>query len=554
MDLEPVNRNGGESPNASLRDIVLSRISAEQLAEILEIAEDGVITVDVWQRVVQFNRGASRIFGYLPEEVVGRPLDLLLPERYRSAHAGHVEAFGQGTQSARLMAERRDVRGRRKDGSEFPAEISICRLGTGRSMLFTAIVRDVTERKRAEAVERELEQLRARAELAQAEARFDAVLRSAQDAIILLDGEHRVILFNPMAERIFGLSAAEALGSPVGRFIASELPECPASDATAPSRPIELLRLEGRTADGRSLPLEVSRARVEVNGQPVCTLILRDVSERERVEAELLAAVREREQALAELHARTEELRATTQQLWQAARLAGVGELAASIAHELNNPLGTVSLRVEGILAKTPADDPRRKPLEIIEGEVERMAGLVSNLLQFSRAGRDQVSTVNVCEEIERTIDLVAHLLRKRGVRVQTEFAPEVPVIHADRQQLRQVFLNLFTNAIDAMPEGGRLTPRVRPGELPGGIPAVVIEVADTGVGIPPELLGRVFDPFFTTKEEGKGTGLGLAICRRIVDQHRGKIEIDSEVGRGTTIRLVLPVRPDTNVARLRAE
>ena len=103
------------------------------------------------------------------------------------------------------------------------------------------------------------------------------------------------------------------------------------------------------------------------------------------------------------------ELRATTQQLWQAAKLAGVGELAASIAHELNNPLGTVSLRVEGLLGKTPAGDPRRKPLEVIEQEVERMAGLVSNLLQFSRAGRDQVSTVDVCEEVTKTVDLVAH-------------------------------------------------------------------------------------------------------------------------------------------------
>jgi signal transduction histidine kinase len=126
--------------------------------------------------------------------------------------------------------------------------------------------------------------------------------------------------------------------------------------------------------------------------------------------------------------------------------------------------------------------------------------------------------------------------------------------IHADRQHLRQVFLNLFTNAADAMPDGGILTSRVRSGELPGGIPAVVVEVADTGTGIPADLLHRVFDPFFTTKEEGKGTGLGLAICKRIVDQHRGKMEVESEAGRGTTVRLALPVRPDTNVASLHAE
>jgi signal transduction histidine kinase len=126
-----------------------------------------------------------------------------------------------------------------------------------------------------------------------------------------------------------------------------------------------------------------------------------------------------------------------------------------------------------------------------------------------------------------------------------------VPTIHADRQQLRQVLLNLFTNAADAMPGGGQLAPRVRPSELSGGVPAIEIEVADTGEGIQTEHLARVFDPFFTTKEEGKGTGLGLAICKRIVAEHKGTLAIESQVGTGTTIRIRLPVHPDTNVARL---
>lgn len=255
----------------------------------------------------------------------------------------------------------------------------------------------------------------------------------------------------------------------------------------------------------------------------------REIDERRRAEKELLA--------------RTEELKVTTQQLWQAARLAGVGELAASIAHELNNPLGTVSLRVDGLLAKVPADDPRHKALEVIEQEVERMASLVSNLLQFSRAGRDQVSAVDVCEEVTKTLSLIGHHFRKNQIGVETEFAAEVPTIRANRQQLRQVLLNLFTNAADAMPDGGRLVLRVRTASLQDDEPAVVFEVSDTGTGIPLELLPRVTDPFFTTKDEGKGTGLGLAICRRIVDQHHGSLEIESKVGRGTTIRITLPVQ-----------
>lgn len=437
------SRGGRDQPGTSPRDLVLARITPDQLAEILDIAEDGILTIDARQRIVLFNRGAAKLFGYAAEEIVGQPIDVLIPGRFRPPHHGQVEEFGRSPAPARLMGERREVYGLRKDGTEFPAEVSISKFGAGGGMLFTAIVRDVSERKQYEAAQRELEELRGKARLAEVQARADEQLRET---------------------------------------------------------------------------------------------------------------ARQREKALAELQTKSEELKATTQQLWQAARLAGVGELAASIAHELNNPLGTVSLRVEGLLAKTPSDDPRRKPLEVIEGEVERMAGLVANLLQFSRAGRDQVSTVDICEEIGKTVDLVSHHLRKRRVRVEASFAPGIPTVHADRQQLRQVFLNLFTNAADAMPDGGVLAPRVRPGELPGGSPAVVVEVADSGVGIPPALLSRVFDPFFTTKEEGKGTGLGLAICKRIVDQHRGRIEVESETGRGTTIRIALPVRPDTNVVSLHAD
>jgi signal transduction histidine kinase len=243
-----------------------------------------------------------------------------------------------------------------------------------------------------------------------------------------------------------------------------------------------------------------------------------------------------------DLRQREDELRAMTQQLWQAAKLASVGELAASIAHELNNPLSIVSLRLETVLAKTPADDPRRRLLEVADQEVGRMAELVANLLNFSRTGREQVSIVDLCEEVAKTIELVDHHLFRKKVRIEREFSRGVPLINADRQQLRQVLLNLLTNAGDAMPDGGQLAVRIRSGEMAGKT-AAVFEVTDTGTGIPPEHLPRIFDPFFTTKEEGKGTGLGLAICKRIVDQHQGILEVESKVGSGTTVRVTLPAR-----------
>lgn len=197
---------------------------------------------------------------------------------------------------------------------------------------------------------------------------------------------------------------------------------------------------------------------------------------------------------------------------------------------------------MESLLTRTPPDDPRRHALEVIDEEVERMGKLVGNLLRFGRSGTG-VSTLDVRDEVTQTLELIAHHLRKWQVQATPEFTSDVPVIHADRQQLRQVLLNLFTNAVDAMPDGGRLTPRIRPGQLPGGLPAVVIEVVDTGCGIPADVLPRVTDPFFTTKDEGKGTGLGLSVCKKIVEQHRGTLEVESTVGVGTTVRVTLPAR-----------
>lgn len=261
----------------------------------------------------------------------------------------------------------------------------------------------------------------------------------------------------------------------------------------------------------------------------VCLEAMRASRERTRT---LLLQEQENEETLRQHAAALEDV---SQRLWMATKLATMGELAASIAHELNNPLATVSLRVESLLARTPPGDPGRRALEIIEGEVDRMANLVRNLLQFSRRG-PQISTLDIREQIEATLELLEHHLRSRHVTVLREFAPDVPMIAGDRQQLWQVFLNLFTNASDAMPEGGVLTLRVEPAGS-----GVAVEVRDTGQGIAPEDLPRLFESFFTTKPEGKGTGLGLPICRRIVEEHGGTIQLASEPGKGTTVRILLP-------------
>ena len=303
---------------------------------------------------------------------------------------------------------------------------------------------------------------------------------------------------------------------------------------------LNLLLSTYETATTKNLDLRKAQDELEK--------INRELDERiqKRTEA-LRIEITERKAAEAELLTKNEEIHAVTQQLWQAAKLATMGELASSIAHELNNPLATVNLRIESLISQTPKDDPRQRGLHIIGQEVERMGNLVTNLLNFSHRSRREISTVDICEEIEKTIELIDYHLRKRNIQVIRKFASKIPGTLADHQQLRQLFLNLFTNASDAMQEGGTLTIRIK---AKSEEKKIVIEIADTGNGIPPEILPKVMEPFYTTKPEGKGTGLGLAICRRIVQDHRGTLDIISEgiPGKGTIIRITLvsidPVTP----------
>jgi signal transduction histidine kinase len=252
----------------------------------------------------------------------------------------------------------------------------------------------------------------------------------------------------------------------------------------------------------------------------------------QKAREELEVRVKDRTEELAR---RNQEISATYQQLWHSAKLATVGELTASVAHELNNPLQTVGLRIESLSRRLQGDPAACEALSVVEKELDRMAHLVANLLQLSRKGEQRIATVNAADELEKTLELLQYHLRKYGIQTKRDFPPCIPLIRVDPEQLQQAFLNLFTNACDAMQSGGTLTLRVRGGTN------VVIDIIDTGSGIAAADLPRVMETFFTTKPPGKGTGLGLPICRRIVEAHGGSLCIESEPGRGATVRIVLP-------------
>ncbi|MGB9301119.1 MAG: cache domain-containing protein [Anaerolineae bacterium] len=234
-----------------------------------------------------------------------------------------------------------------------------------------------------------------------------------------------------------------------------------------------------------------------------------------------------------------ETLRTTEQQLIQSEKLASVGQLAAGVAHEINNPLGTILLFSDIMRKELPSDDPRRDDVTMIIDEATRCKTIVSDLLNFARQNEVLAQTTDVNELLADTIEEITVQPVFDQVRIVSQLDPSLPDIQADPAQLREVFVNLMTNAAEAMEGGGSLTITTASAEDE----MIKIAFQDTGCGIPEQNLSKIFTPFFTTKAIGKGTGLGLAIVYGIIKMHRGQIYVESEVGVGSTFTITLPVR-----------
>ncbi len=240
---------------------------------------------------------------------------------------------------------------------------------------------------------------------------------------------------------------------------------------------------------------------------------------------------------------KTQELNRAHEQMLRVEKMASIGKLAAIVAHEINNPLAGIltyaKLLKKRFVSATAKDDEVFSSLELIESESRRCGEIIKNLLTFARATSMNYQPADLNGVIDRCVRLVQHQLDLSGIQLHLDRAEALPAVQCDPAQIEQVILALMINAIDAMPKGGNLTLRSR---RAAGAPQVQIEVQDDGGGIPAELLPEMFEPFFTTKERGHGLGLGLAISRMIVERHQGQIEVDSQVGRGTTFTVTLPV------------
>ncbi len=239
---------------------------------------------------------------------------------------------------------------------------------------------------------------------------------------------------------------------------------------------------------------------------------------------------------------RTEELRKAENQLFQSEKLASLGKLAAGVAHEINSPLTGVLTYSSLLLQEKKEGDPEKEDLEVIVNETNRCKKIVKGLLDFARQTEPDKALTDLNEVIEKSIDLISHQASMQSIKIEKKIKPDIPRIMIDVGQIQQVFINILLNAIEAMPGGGTLT-------ITSGIEdhMVTIGFSDTGAGIPEENMRKIFDPFFTTKKQGRGTGLGLSVSYGIIEKHRGRLDVKSQVGKGSTFKIKLPIEEKTS-------
>ncbi|MGQ9549020.1 MAG: response regulator [Roseiflexus sp.] len=368
-----------------------------------------------------------------------------------------------------------------------------------------------------------IENARLYQEVTKSEARYRDLFDNANDLIFTLDRQFNLRSINKVAPTITGYAQNDLIGRP--------LREVSFSDAwtyverllnnVLQGQTVPPFELQIRRRDEEIAVLEVSARLINDSDGEAIHCIARDLTERRRLEEQLI----------------------------KSEKLSAIGQLVAGVAHEVNNPLTSISGYTQLMLRDASLPQAVREDLQHINTQAERAARIVQNLLMFAREHKPQRTLVDINQVLQSTLTLRAYQLRVDNIMVVTDFAPNLPQTVADPYQLQQVFLNLINNAHQAMIErGGRgtLTLRTslekRVGE--GGREETCIRIAvnDTGVGIQPRLLNRIFDPFFTTKPIGQGTGLGLSICFGIVQEHNGRIWAESEVGVGTTMYVELPL------------
>jgi PAS domain S-box-containing protein len=499
---------------------------------VVEAALCAMVMTDRVGKIVMVNAQAERVFGYSRAELIGQPVEMLVPQRFRGHHPELRKTFFADPRP-RSMGAGRDLYGLKKDGSEFPVEIGLNPIETDEGTMVLSAIVDITMRKIGQLALRESEQ------------RYSVLVDGVTDyAIYMLDPNGIVTNWNRGAQRIKGYSTEEIVGRHFSCFYTEE-----DRAANAPQRALEIAACDGRYEaetwrvrknGSRFLANVVIDALKDDSGRLIgFAKITRDVTER-------VKAARELEEArIGLLQSRAEEaLHRAQAELAHVARVTTLGELTASIAHEVMQPLvGVVSGSQACLnwLTRQPPDiEKARQSLERIINDGKRAGEIIQRVRALATKANIQKAPLDINTIINEVITLVQVELSSHRVSLRTELAPALPPVLADRVQLQQVIINLVMNGIEAM-----LPVTERPRELiirsqQDDACQVLVAVEDCGVGISTENVERLFNAFFTTKSNGMG--MGLSICRSIIQAHGGRLSTANNGGPGATFEFTLPL------------
>jgi PAS domain S-box-containing protein len=547
--------SGRRNPQTLDSDEAL-RLSQARFERIVEIAVDAIICVDEAQSIVLFNRGAEQTFGYSRDEVLGKPLDILLPARFRETHVHHLRRFAEGPEEARLMGDRREIAGLTRSGREFPAEASISRLDSPSGPVMTVVLRDVTEQRRAEHAQRFLANAsEVLARSLEYEMTLEGLARLAlphladwcvidvldNGALIRLQVAHADPDLDQVAQALKAYPPESSRPHPSLTVLdtgEAELIET-VSDAflagvAANEDHLALLKRLG-VASVLVVPL-VARDRtlgafILVSGDPDRPFTPDDIS---------LAGELGRRAALAVDNAR----------LYQAARdaVAARDEVLSIVSHDLGNPLSAirVAARVVDRFLELGEVRPAGEQVALIRESTAQMERLIRDLLEIRRIEAGQLRLVcrpeKVSELVEHAMRSMLGVAKEQDVRLEQVVSGPLPeTIRVDADRVRQIFANFVGNALKFTPAGGTITVGAEPVD-----DRVRFWVRDTGPGLAPEALPHVFDRFWQAKQQGShGVGLGLAIARGLTEAHGGSVRVESPEGQGCTFFFELPVEAD---------
>ena len=367
---------------------------------------------------------------------------------------------------------------------------------------------------------------------------FKTMMEEARLPLLIADTKGRIIFANKWLEKFMGYTRQKFLKSNLRNLCASYEQDRYIFSCLPDIEKTTEVDIDLQQKNGELYTANVSFAPFDYQQTRHFFIIVRDVTARRLREAK----AREDDEQCRRLLVERNMLQ---DQLHRSSKVAFMGELAAGIAHEINNPLGIILGFVQDILEEIPLDDPLIESIKIIEKETARCIDVVKNLLDFARLKPPERIPVDIVELLEGSIVLLIPRIKKNKVSITRDFERRLPLVKVDPQLIQQVFLNVMINAVQAMPDTGVLAfdigfvHKARLQELSDWIR---ISISDTGNGISKKVLHRVFDPFFTTKGS-KGTGLGLSVCQRIMEDHKGKIEIENQKGAGTICNLYFPIK-----------